>query len=325
MRRTLPGRRGDRAGRRRRCSSQVLPLLEGERAVGALVLLRDVTDLRRRDRMLLSKDATIREIHHRVKNNLQTIASLLRLQGRRLRSPEAQAALAESERRIRSIAIVHETLSREAGDVVRFNEIVRPLARLVEETASSPELTHPLQRRGRRRRAAGRGRDAARGRAQRADAERGRPRVPGGRRTAPRSSRAARARRRSRRRRGASTTASGCPTGFSLDAVDAGLGLSIVQALVTGELGGSIEMRERRRHVRARPRAASRCRGSSSDAGRAGEPASAAVADASAGATSWRVQPLRSRRRSSSVRPPQTPASWLVARANSRHSPVTGH
>jgi two-component sensor histidine kinase len=89
--------------------------------------------------MLLSKDATIREIHHRVKNNLQTIAALLRLQGRRLRSPEARAALAESERRIRSIAIVHETLSREMGDIVAFNEIVRPLARLVEESFSSPD------------------------------------------------------------------------------------------------------------------------------------------------------------------------------------------
>ena len=118
---------------------RVLPLVDQRQAAGALVLLRDVSDLRRRDRLLLSKDATIREIHHRVKNNLQTIASLLRLQGRRLTSPEARAALQESERRIRSIAIVHETLSREAGDVVSFNEIVRPLARLVEETASTPE------------------------------------------------------------------------------------------------------------------------------------------------------------------------------------------
>jgi two-component sensor histidine kinase len=120
---------------------RVLPLVDRRQPAGALVLLRDVSDLRRRDRLLLSKDATIREIHHRVKNNLQTIASLLRLQGRRLRSPEARAALAESERRIRSIAIVHETLSREAGDVVSLNEIVRPLARLVEDTASTPEHT----------------------------------------------------------------------------------------------------------------------------------------------------------------------------------------
>jgi two-component sensor histidine kinase len=119
---------------------QVLPLLDNGAAVGAVVLMRDVSDLRRRDLLLLSKDATIREIHHRVKNNLQTIASLLRLQSRRLTTQEARAALAESERRIRSIAIVHETLSREPGDVVDFSGIVRPLTRLVEESSTSDEL-----------------------------------------------------------------------------------------------------------------------------------------------------------------------------------------
>ncbi|MFM2046719.1 MAG: hypothetical protein RL383_796, partial [Actinomycetota bacterium] len=62
-------------------------------ATGAIMLLRDVSELRRRDRMILSRDATIREIHHRVKNNLQTISSLLRLQGRRLESQEAKAAV----------------------------------------------------------------------------------------------------------------------------------------------------------------------------------------------------------------------------------------
>jgi two-component sensor histidine kinase len=120
---------------------RVLPLLETGSPTGAILLLRDVTDLRRRDRMLMSKDATIREIHHRVKNNLQTIASLLRLQRRRLENPEAKEALAESERRIRSIAIVHETLSRDAGDVVEFTEIVRPLVRVVEESVSSDDLS----------------------------------------------------------------------------------------------------------------------------------------------------------------------------------------
>jgi two-component system, sensor histidine kinase PdtaS len=118
---------------------QAIPLLEQERVTGVLLVLRDVTDLRRRDRLLLSKDATIREIHHRVKNNLQTIAALLRLQGRRLQSPEAQAAIEESERRIRSIAIVHETLSRDAGDVVRFDDIVQPLVRVVAETVTGPD------------------------------------------------------------------------------------------------------------------------------------------------------------------------------------------
>jgi two-component sensor histidine kinase len=119
---------------------EALPLIEGGRFSGLLVLVRDVTDLRSRDRILMSKDATIREIHHRVKNNLQTIAALLRLQGRRLKSPEAQEAIEESERRIRSIAIVHETLSREVGDVVPFADIVNPLVRVVEETVSSEDL-----------------------------------------------------------------------------------------------------------------------------------------------------------------------------------------
>jgi two-component sensor histidine kinase len=106
---------------------------------GGLMLLRDVSELRRRDRLILSKDATIREIHHRVKNNLQTISALLRLQGRRLESAEAKAAVAESVRRIRTIALVHETLSREPGDDVAFIEIVRPLLRLVEESLQSPD------------------------------------------------------------------------------------------------------------------------------------------------------------------------------------------
>jgi two-component sensor histidine kinase len=117
----------------------VIPLLEGPDVAGGIVMLRDVTDLRHRDRMLVSKDATIREVHHRVKNNLQTIAALLRLQARRLQSDEARAALEESERRIRSIAVVHETLSRDASDVVAFDDIVQPLARLVEESAAGPE------------------------------------------------------------------------------------------------------------------------------------------------------------------------------------------
>jgi HisJ family histidinol phosphate phosphatase len=114
-----------------------IPLLSMGELTGAVVLLRDVTDLRRRDRLLVSKDATIREIHHRVKNNLQTISSLLRLQGRRLPPGEGRSALRESERRIRSIAIVHEILSREAGDQVPFDEIVRSLVRMTEDAVVS--------------------------------------------------------------------------------------------------------------------------------------------------------------------------------------------
>jgi len=117
--------------------TRCMPLLESGTVTGALVLMRDVSDLRRRDRLLLSKDAAIREVHHRVKNNLQTISSLLRLQARRLQAGEGKSALEEAERRVRSIALVHEILSREASDQVDFNDIVPPLLRMAEDLFSS--------------------------------------------------------------------------------------------------------------------------------------------------------------------------------------------
>jgi two-component sensor histidine kinase len=122
-----------------RCVPIVVTSDAGRSIAGGLLLVRDVTELRKRDRLLLSKDATIREIHHRVKNNLQTISSLLRLQSRRLTNPEAKAAVEESVRRIRTIALVHESLSREPGEDIAFIEIVRPLLRLAEEGLQSPD------------------------------------------------------------------------------------------------------------------------------------------------------------------------------------------
>jgi two-component system, sensor histidine kinase PdtaS len=116
-----------------------IPLLDHGKPTGAAVVVRDVTDLRRRDRLLLSKDATIREVHHRVKNNLQTISSLLRIQGRRMENNEAKVAIEESVRRIRSIALVHETLSRAAGEELEFNQILRQLTRMTEEGLVMPE------------------------------------------------------------------------------------------------------------------------------------------------------------------------------------------
>src|SRR5579871_4799115 len=114
--------------------ARCIPLLEAATVSGALVVLRDVTDLRRRDRLLLSKDAAIREVHHRVKNNLQTISSLLRLQSRRLPPGEGREALDEAVRRISSIALVHEILSRDTGEEVDFADIVGPLRRMAEES-----------------------------------------------------------------------------------------------------------------------------------------------------------------------------------------------
>ena len=126
---------------------RALPLVPGGEPRGALVLMRDVTELRRRDRQILGKDATIREIHHRVKNNLQTVAALLRLQARRLDEPQARAALEESVRRVASIAMVHETLSLALDESVRFDGIADRVLAMCAEVAA-PESAVAVVRRG---------------------------------------------------------------------------------------------------------------------------------------------------------------------------------
>jgi two-component sensor histidine kinase len=119
-------------------SLRSIPLLAERLRKGSVLLVRDVTDLRRGERALLTKDNTIREIHHRVKNNLTTVAALLRMQGRRLQDPAARAALEESVRRVSAIALVHETLSQTDADAVEFDEVADRLVDMVREL--SPDV-----------------------------------------------------------------------------------------------------------------------------------------------------------------------------------------
>lgn len=88
-----------------------VPLRKDGERLGAIILCRDVSELRRQEKELITKDATIREIHHRVKNNLQTVSALLRLQSRRASSEETRTALATAQRRVATIALVHQQLS----------------------------------------------------------------------------------------------------------------------------------------------------------------------------------------------------------------------
>jgi two-component system, sensor histidine kinase PdtaS len=115
-----------------------IPLRQGGAHTGAVVLVRDVTELRRRERELLTKEATIREIHHRVKNNLQTVAALLRMQARRLTSPDGRGALQEAVRRVGSIAIVHDTLSQGFDESVDFDEVADRLGAMVADVWRPP-------------------------------------------------------------------------------------------------------------------------------------------------------------------------------------------
>ena len=125
--------------------TRVIPLyswLVGEEVTaGTMLLVRDLTELRSRDRQLVTKDATIREIHHRVKNNLQTVAALLRLQSRRVTNEDARQALEEAKERVASIAVVHEILSQNFDEEVAFDEIAdRILHRVGDVAASSGEV-----------------------------------------------------------------------------------------------------------------------------------------------------------------------------------------
>ena len=238
---------------------RTLPLLRGGERIGALVLVRDVSDLRSRERELMSKDATIREIHHRVKNNLQTVAALLRLQSRRVRAVEARTALDEAVRRVGSIAVVHEMLSQGVEDSLDFDQVADRLLGLVADV-SAPEATvtpvrtghfgeipaqtatplalvltellhnaveHGLQNRPgalllgvRRSRAADGG---------------GRPSVRGADAASPTDL----------VRFEVEDDGRGLPVGFDLR-TSASLGLQIVRSLVDGELGGRIEIAARR-------------------------------------------------------------------------------
>ncbi|EKF24585.1 putative sensor histidine kinase pdtaS [Mycolicibacterium hassiacum DSM 44199] len=124
---------------------RTLPLVVHGEPVGAAVLIRDVTEVKRRDRALLSKDATIREIHHRVKNNLQTVAALLRLQARRTNSPEGREALMESVRRVTSIALVHDALSMSVDEEVNLDEVIDRILPMMNDVAAPDDTATPVR------------------------------------------------------------------------------------------------------------------------------------------------------------------------------------
>ena len=119
-------------------SLRTIPLRDRGTRIGAIVLCRDVTEIRHQEQELITKDATIREIHHRVKNNLQTVASLLRIQARRSHSDEAREALTQAMRRVSAIAVVHDTLSEGLAQNVEFDEVFARVLKLVAEVAAAP-------------------------------------------------------------------------------------------------------------------------------------------------------------------------------------------
>lgn len=119
---------------------RAIPIVVAGKTLRTVVITADVTELKQKEKELLIKSAVIQEIHHRVKNNLQTIASLLRLQARRTQSDEVKAALRESVNRILSISVVHEFLSQQDAEVIDVAEVAKNILDLVIQNMLEPNF-----------------------------------------------------------------------------------------------------------------------------------------------------------------------------------------
>jgi two-component sensor histidine kinase len=122
-------------------SGRVLSVRTIDLFEGSVVLVEDVTDVRRREQELRVKEATIREVHHRVKNNLQTIASLLRIQARRTSNEEASRSLEEAVERVSSMAVVHEMLAASTEERVDLAAAARVVVDMVRQGLAGEDST----------------------------------------------------------------------------------------------------------------------------------------------------------------------------------------
>lgn len=121
-------------------SMRVLPVTGRPMDGCAIVILQDITELRKKDEELLIKSVVIKEIHHRVKNNLQTIASLLRLQERRAKSDEAKSVLKDCIGRVNSIAIVHEYLSQQDTGLIDVAKVAKGIYQAIISSMLTPDF-----------------------------------------------------------------------------------------------------------------------------------------------------------------------------------------
>jgi two-component sensor histidine kinase len=122
----------------------------GRMAEGALIIIEDVTEEVRKEQELRIKSAMIHEIHHRVKNNLQTIAALLRMQARKTGSEEVAEQLRQAISRIQSVAVVHEFLSKDEQAVINIHEVANRIVEEVTHGTLDPDKRISVQLEGTR-------------------------------------------------------------------------------------------------------------------------------------------------------------------------------
>lgn len=107
------------------------PLYIGDHYFGILISIAEISMIKTMLKEVVNKSTIIQEVHHRVKNNLQTIASLLRLQTRRTNSFVVGKAFMESINRISSIALVYEALSLEGENVVNMKDCIKNILSMI--------------------------------------------------------------------------------------------------------------------------------------------------------------------------------------------------
>ena len=101
----------------------MIPIAMGRNETRCFLVLHDCTRESKQQQELLVKNSIIKEVHHRVKNNLQTVAGLLRMEARRSSLPDVKQALQEGINRIESMALVHDIVSHYDEDYIGIRSI----------------------------------------------------------------------------------------------------------------------------------------------------------------------------------------------------------
>ena len=107
--------------------------------------MHNATEAVQKQRELNVKSAMIQEVHHRVKNNLQNIAAILRIQARRVESDEARQHLTEAVNRVLSMSVIHEFLSQDEHRPINIKDVCKRIAGQVQQVSGNVDQTVTVQ------------------------------------------------------------------------------------------------------------------------------------------------------------------------------------